>query len=397
MPCRTARLTELDVAAYIQRQCEADGGRSALGLELEWIARPANDPVAATPIHAVERVAATAPPLPAGGSVTFEPGGQLELSTCAFTEVDLAVSAATADIGAVRYAAAAHGLELLASGTDPLREPSRLLDVPRYRSMEQYFDRFGPDGRRMMCSTAALQVNIGCGPPHQWTRRFRLAEAVGPVLVAAFANSPLSAGRRTGWRSTRMATWLSLDRTRCAAVGGDDDLVSAWTRYALAAEVMAIRDGDGLHVLDRDFPFNRWMREGHPLGFPTEDDLAYHVTTLFPPVRVKGWFELRMIDALPSPYWEAAAAVVYALLVTCDPDAVRDAIDTTVGRWQDAARYGLEHPAMAAAAAAVFDLAEDAVPSALTDAVSAFRSRFVDRRRCPADDQLDAVRVPAWH
>ena len=55
-----------------------------------------------------------------------------------------------------------------------------------------------------------------------------------------------------------------------------------------------------------------WVEAGHPLGFPTADDLAYHLTTLFPPVRPKGWLELRMIDALPDPWWRVPVAVAAA-------------------------------------------------------------------------------------
>ncbi len=43
----------------------------------------------------------------------------------------------------------------------------------------------------MMCATASLQVCLDIGADEKdATRRWRLAHALGPVLVAAFANSP---------------------------------------------------------------------------------------------------------------------------------------------------------------------------------------------------------------
>ena len=51
------------------------------------------------------------------------------------------------------------------------------------------------------------------------------------------------------------------------------------------------------------------VADGHQLGYPTVDDLAYHLATLFPPVRPKGWLELRMIDAVPDPRWQVAVAL----------------------------------------------------------------------------------------
>jgi uncharacterized membrane protein len=61
----------------------------------------------------------------------------------------------------------------------------------------------------MMCSTAAVQVNLDIGVPDAIGRRWRLAHALGPVLMASFANSPLAGGR---WQrpARRDETWLAL-------------------------------------------------------------------------------------------------------------------------------------------------------------------------------------------
>lgn len=386
-----------DLERYVLRQCEADAGVTRVGIELEWLTRPAGDPAAPTPLRSVERIAATARPLPAGGGVTFEPGGQLELSTRPFADLDAMATAARADTGALRHAAAAHGIELVACGVDPLRPPRRVLDTPRYRAMEAYFDTAGGHGRTMMCTTAALQLNVGLGPADQWATRWRVAHAIGPVLVAAFANSPEANGRAAGQRSARMANWLAMDPTRCHAADAADDPVRAWTDYAATAEVMMIRHGDDdfLPPAERG-SFAAWMRDGREGEYPTIDDFAYHLTTLFPPVRLKGWLELRMIDALPSPYWEVAAAVAYSALVDIPANDVLDAVAGTESAWAEAAEHGLTQPALATAARRLFALVISTAPASFRDAVADYAARFVNRGRCPADDRLDARREPAW-
>lgn len=396
MVSRSPVLSAEDVVDHVRSLCEADRGGNDVGVELEWLTRPARDPHAYLDLATIERVVATAHPLPAGGTITFEPGGQVELSTRPSPDLDGALSAATVDAGALRHAAGTHGIELTASGVDAHRRSRRLLDSPRYRSMQTYFDADGEAGRRMMCSTAAMQLNVGCGPESGWVRRFRLAQAAGPVLVAAFANSPVVAGRRTGWRSNRMATWWSMDTTRCRPVVTGDDLPESWARFALSARVMAIRIGDAHVVPPQRITFEQWMRDSVDGIYPDTDDLAHHLTTLFPPVRLKGWLELRMLDSLPSPYWEVAATVGYTLLARCDPDEVEAAVAGTETLWEDAARHGLDHPALAAAAARVFAAVRDCAPASSADAVASYCDRFVDRRRCPADDALDAYREPAW-
>jgi glutamate--cysteine ligase len=90
-----------------------------------------------------------------------------------------------------------------------------------------------------------------------------------------------------------------------------------------------------------------WVAHGHPLGWPTPDDIAYHLTTLFPPVRPRGWLELRMIDALPDPWWRVPVAVAAALVD--DTEAVA-AAGPVAGRWWPAARAGLADPQLAGVA-----------------------------------------------
>ena len=142
--------------------------------------------------------------------------------------------------------------------------------------------------------------------------------------------------------------------------------------------------------------FGEWMARGHELGWPTEPDFAYHLTTLFPPVRLRGWLELRMVDALPDPWWRVPGAIVTALLD--DGAAAEEAARASVpaaGLWHEAARLGLSHPRLAESARRCFTAALDALPRLgadvdTHDACADYVERFVLRGRCPADDVLDA-------
>jgi glutamate--cysteine ligase len=159
---------------------------------------------------------------------------------------------------------------------------------------------------------------------------------------------------------------------------------------------MMVRIGDDCRVAGRtEMTFAQWVRDGHPLGWPTVDDVKYHVTTLFPPVRPRGWLELRMIDALPEQWWPVAVAVTTALLD--DPEACERAARATAGvcdEWHAASRHALCHPGLQAAAVECFAAARDALGRLPVDAdteaaASNYFDRYVERGRCPADDQLD--------
>ena len=400
MPSATPTLSIEDVHRYVRERCFAADGESGLvGVELEWLTLRPADPGAYVDLTAVQTAVARAPSLPGGGRITYEPGGQLELSSLPQPNAAQACAAAAGDASVLASALAADGIALVGLGLDPTRSPRRVIAGGRYDAMETYFDRTGPEGRRMMCSTASIQANVGLGPDATVERRWRLAHLLGPTLAAAFANSPLMHGVPSGWASARLATWRSLDRTRQGPVPQDAPPAEAWARYALRARVMLIRAGGALDqfvpILD-PLPFGRWMSEGHELGFPTEDDLAYHLTTLFPFVRPRGWLEMRMFDCLPDPWWRVPVAVTTALLFDEEAgEAARLAAAPAEGLWGEAARHGLSHPALAASARGAFVAALAALPrigadEIMTATAADFFHHYVERGRCPADDRLQA-------
>lgn len=317
----------------------------AVGLETEWFVVGPNRRLP-IPIDVTRTAAEAGGPLPCGSRITYEPGGQLELSGPPAPTCPDAVAAMAADVDAVNARLATGGLRLLGCGVDTERPPVRMVDQPRYRAMEAYFAADGPAGRTMMCSTASVQVNVGFATDAETAAAFEVAQAVGPALVAAFANS------------TRMRTWWSMDRTRCRPLAGG---LSSWPQYVLDARVMLIRQSqDDFQPVLPPLSFGDWIEQGHPAGFPTLDDLDYHLTTLFPPVRPRGWLEVRYLDALPDPAWRTAAEVVCALLT--DGEAARKAVAGTEGLWADAVRCGLAHPALARAARRCFQIAGVAWP-----------------------------------
>jgi glutamate--cysteine ligase len=223
--------------------------------------------------------------------------------------------------------------------------------------MESAFDRIGPDGRTMMCSTAGLQVCVDAGERGSLAQRWAAVHALGPVLMAAFANSPESAGRGSGWASARMRALLATDppRTRPASVTGD--VAAGWARRVLNTPLVCLRRPGGNWEAPSGITFADWISGALPYR-PTTDDLDYHLTTLFPPVRPRGYFELRYLDTQQAGDWVVPVVVAVALLGSDSAiDAVLDVTAPTAGHWVQAAMRGLGDPQIAKVAGAVFDLA----------------------------------------
>ncbi len=412
-------IQEEDAEAYVHGVCFKTGPPERVGVELEWLVHDLSDPRSPVAPGRLDAALAALDDqlLERGGAITREPGGQLELSSPPAGNLADCVEEAAADLAEIRRVLAAHGLALVGNGLEPQHEPPRVLDDPRYRAMEAHFDHIGPWGRVMMRSTASMQVNLDAGDDSPglsgYRRRWELAHRVGPVLVAAFANSPIHRGSATGWFSTRQAVWAQTEPVRTHAPihdDGDEDPRAAWTRYALDAHLLCVRDPDPA-CADWNAPhgltFRAWTRGEVPgLRKPTMTDLEYHLTTLFPPIRPRGWLELRMIDAQPDDGWRIAAAVTAALLD--DPVAADAAYEATEplcgGRsplpnhavWTRAARLGPTDPEIGKAARACVAAAETALlrgrtPRSLLDAVGRFIDQYTERGRCPAHDQLDQL------
>lgn len=394
--------------------CFKNGPPTYVGVELEWPLHDLENPAAM--VGKERRIEATAEVrrLPLRSAVTDEPGGQLELSSPPLPSLAACLAAVRADLALVDGVLKGHGLGLAGHGLDPWHEPRRVLTARRYRAMETYFDRWGPHGRVMMCSTASVQVCVDTGDevagPGGRRHRWELAHLLGPVLVAAFANSPLRRGRPTGWKSTRQHIWASLDPGRSLAPPGltDPDPFAAWVTYVLDAPVLCVRSADGPWHVPEGLTFRDWLH-GHGPRAATESDLVYHLTTLFPPVRPRGHLELRMIDAQPGEGWIVPLALTSAVFDdlaaserlhgVLTPLTGRTAVGERAPRhpvWRSAARYGLAVPALREAAVACFTTALEVLsrtgadPSARA-AVADFMDRYVSRGRCPADDTLDSL------
>ncbi|AGZ43118.1 glutamate-cysteine ligase family protein [Actinoplanes friuliensis] len=227
-----------------------------------------------------------------------------------------------------------------------------------------------------------LEAGLDAAGPYGLARRWHLANAVAPVLAAAFANSPLRLGRPTGWRSVRQA--LRRDLTPAPA---DADPRATWTALVMDSPVL----GGPART------FREWAQSG-PGDRPTITDLTRHLATVRPPVAARRYLEIDVADRQPGAGWRVPLAVTAALLddpyAAAEAECATRALTGTPRLWERAARDGLTDPALGAAArecfvAAYGALARQGVSRDLRDAVADFLERYVLRGRCPADDVLD--------
>ncbi len=327
---------------------------------------------------------------PDGASVTFEPGGQLEVRTVASRSPGATVRSARGALGLLHAAAADRGIRLLARGMDPETDAEAVplgLTSPRYRRQLRHYATVGPWGRRMMLNSAAVHVNVDLGG--RAVRRWAVANRMAPYLTAIFANSPRAAGVEPGLRSARAEQWRHLDPSRTGVFGDESDPAREYLAFAMAA-----RDFLGAPDEEEARPFRASWEAGADLAA-----WRAHLTTLFPEVRPRRYLEIRSVDALPAVWLPAPVVLVTGVLY--DPVALREAHrllpPADAARLAAAGRSGLGDPELADTALQLFDLAlEGAARQARDrdtgDAVEvarAFRARFTARGEDPGHEPDD--------
>ncbi|MFI6040270.1 ergothioneine biosynthesis glutamate--cysteine ligase EgtA [Nocardia sp. NPDC051321] len=416
--------------AYIGGVCFKQGPPTLIGAELEWLTvqgecqasgpsaapRPQLTALAdALGPYAPRSIAPDSPEkaLPGGSRVTIEPGGQIELSSAPFADAAQLSTSLRDDARLLRELLESRSIRTVSAAADADRRPKRLLQLPRYRAMEQTFAGIGPYGKLMMCNTAATQVSVDAGADRadiaaRWTALY----AIGPAMLAAFACSPALRGAPAGeWASQRMRAWLRLDnaRTRPPLMDWADPIVG-YSRWALDVPLLCVRrpDGDGLgangHGADTGWSpppgatFADWLSgalDDEVGRRPDRNDLDYHLTTLFPPVRASGYLEVRYIDAQPGDSWTVPIHVLDALMSSRTVVAEAIAVAAPLaGRWLDAARYGLAELEIRAVAVELLGLAAaNAASAAATREIESAAERCRSGQGPVAESAMDGARA----
>lgn len=389
-------LLALDVATNRPVPLEATASRALIpilrryGVRHGWVERPA--PGGMTKFE-----------IPGRAIVSFEPGGQIEISSVPHATLNALIHSLHEIVTPLRAELLDEGIALESVGIDPFNDAPRVplqLHSERYERMTAYFDRIGPFGIRMMRQTAAIQVSLdrGVNPAARW----RLLNDLAPYLIAIFANSARHDGAETGHRSFRAHCWRQLDPSRTGVAAPSDDAAGEYVAFALSAnEMMRTAAGsaqsespesaDSVGSAAETYrPFAWWLERDRDVARWTN-----HLTTLFPEVRPRGHFEVRSCDAIPIEWYAVPIVMLSALTydLRASLDAAVLAAESRV-LLRRAGEVGLADAAIARTSRDLLDLTlqgarrmgDRYISGELLDTCDEFRRRFTARDACPGDE-----------
>jgi len=235
------------------------------------------------------------------GSISLEPGGQVEWSSR--PEADLAALRVALDehSQAMQEAGARLGIDWLDAAVDPDLPVSAMPWMPkaRYNIMRPYLGERGRLAHRMMTQTASIQCAFDYSDLDDWKRKFKAGALLAPVATALFANSSRIDGAQSGYRSYRQAIWRETDPDRCGlppVVFAKDFDMARWLEWVMSVPMIFRHRARG-RVPAGGVPFDRLM-EQHGCDAVHENDWETHLSTIFTDVRSYTYIEIRSADLL---------------------------------------------------------------------------------------------------
>ncbi|CAG0905785.1 unnamed protein product [Cyprideis torosa] len=289
------------------------------------------------------------------GSISLEPGGQLELSGLPLQNVHETCNEIHVHLHQLKSVAQPMGIGFVGMGCTPLWSPEEMEWMPkgRYAIMRQYMPKVGELGLDMMKRTATVQVNLDFSTEQDMVQKFRLSLALQPLVTALYANSPFLEGKKNGYLSYRSAIWQRTDPARCGMLPFVFEEGMGFERYVdyiLDVPMYFVRRG-GRYIDVAGQSFRNFLQGNLPAlpgEFPTFTDFEDHLSTAFPEVRIKRYMEMRGADA--GAWCELCALPAFWVGLLYDKDCMAEAWEV-VAQWKaadreriraDVAREGLQ-------------------------------------------------------
>lgn len=348
-----------------------------------------------------------------GGNISFEPGGQLELSPKPFPSLVQSFECLELLQKNLEELFEQEELSFVQMGINPWHDVDEIgIKIPkkRYLAMDKYFS--SEAGCQMMRQTMSQQICLDSGKDaHILAKRYVAAQLIAPFAAALFCYSPIKNSKKTKLLSNRIKAWQNLDKFRTGFVGVEkilEDLnqtkcIESYLDYALKCPVIFIESLD-FHIPNNHFTLEQWIMNGFNGVFPTISDFKNHLSLLFPEVRPRGYLEFRSIDA-QSRVWQNIPAMFICGLIY-DSNNLDHIIETLspiakdLHELMNEASYGLNSKKISKVALDLIDrslIGLKGLPDSFQNKeynkiLQVFMEHFSFQKRTPANDLLDHLK-----
>lgn len=191
-------------------------------------------------------------------------------------------------------------------------EDIKILPKERYGHMYRYFKTNGTMGHNMMKGTASLQVTIDYKDEKDFSKKYRVLNAMTPIMYAMFDNAYIFEKEPLESYNIRQKIWENTDPERSGIYEFSLDEEITYEKYAkkILDTPIIFEDINGKTEYTGDKKFK-------DLFDPEKDgdDKIFHALSIvFPDIRVKRYIEIRMMDAVRYPLNFSCVALIKGLM-----------------------------------------------------------------------------------
>jgi len=312
---------------YVGYFDDAETGRPGVGTILERLAPHYEDKTFDTAADGTQHLIGLARRYV---TITLEPGAQFEVSigpVFDLSTLEVLYQAFRAELDPLLEG---YGYALLTIGYHPTMSARDIPLIPkeRYRHMDEYFKATGRHGICMMRASASTQVSIDFTSEEDAICKFRIANALGPLLAFVCDNTPVFEGVAIGTapcapsglpvpnRMARMAIWDDVDALRSMTAPFTFEEDFCFDKYAESllkapAVFLSILGDDGIkqNIYQGDRPFSEVFAD----ETFSRETIEHILSLFFYDVRFKTYIEIRLPDSLPIRYALSFAALIKGL------------------------------------------------------------------------------------
>ncbi len=229
------------------------------------------------------------------------------------------------------------GLKIVDLAIDPIYCPSdiKLINLKKYKQMNDQFVSSGRYGQWMMRNTASVQVNIDILNKQDAEECGFIADCISPFAAMLFSNSPFMGNKPVGVENMRYQIWEDTDPSRCGhfidhGIDSVSNLLSKFCAYILEVPVIFTPPDLTEEVGYYQGTVGQWLKEIDEKNGVKFDDIKTALHQIFTHNRFKTVLELRSADRPPGGYELAPAAFWLGLMET---GKIRETLLETLASW----------------------------------------------------------------
>lgn len=205
-----------------------------------------------------------------------------------------------------------------------------------FRSASKHYEEQYPDFQKSIYKgwekkNNGIHVNFGYTSEKDAIEKFQTLLKIAPILSAMFANSPLNAGKFSGFLMNRPHSTFELcpHKTRIQEeLFAPDFSFEKWVDFLLNLPMRRIeRNGEKIFIT---LPFKEYLKNGFGKHSPRMEDFYLHIKSVWNEVRIKHYIEYRGFDCVPPHLIPSVPAMIRALTLN---SKVMQKVQTLVKDW----------------------------------------------------------------